>query len=88
MQLGRREADVRNKFALPAHLTMGNFAGKGGDHASGTKTAGDKGSGLASYVASLIDQTLTWKDIAWLRQVPSTALFRSPHDLTLYLSVL
>jgi len=67
-QLGRREADVRNKFALPAHLTMGNFAGKGGDHASGTKTAGDKGSGLASYVASLIDQTLTWKDIAWLRQ--------------------
>ena len=69
-QLGRREADVRNKFALPAHLTMGNFAGKGGDHASGTKTAGDKGSGLASYVASLIDQTLTWKDIAWLRQVP------------------
>ena len=27
-QLGRREADIRNKFSLPAHLTMGNFAGK------------------------------------------------------------
>ena len=26
-QLGRREADIRNKFSLPAHLTMGNFAG-------------------------------------------------------------
>jgi isopentenyl diphosphate isomerase/L-lactate dehydrogenase-like FMN-dependent dehydrogenase len=29
---------------------------------------GKQGSGLASYVASLIDRTLTWKDIAWLRQ--------------------
>lgn len=26
------------------------------------------GSGLASYVTSLIDQTLTWNDIAWLRK--------------------
>jgi isopentenyl diphosphate isomerase/L-lactate dehydrogenase-like FMN-dependent dehydrogenase len=26
-QLGRREADIRNKFSVPAHLTMGNFAG-------------------------------------------------------------
>ena len=26
-QLGRREADIRNKFSLPAHLTMGNFIG-------------------------------------------------------------
>ena len=26
-----------------------------------------QGSGLASYVASLIDTTLTWSDIAWLR---------------------
>ena len=23
--LGRREADIRNKFSLPAHLTMGKF---------------------------------------------------------------
>ena len=67
-QLGRREADIRNRFSLPAHLTMGNFVSTGGAHASGTKSAGDKGSGLASYVASLIDQTLTWNDIAWLRK--------------------
>jgi len=67
--LGRREADIRNKFSLPAHLTMGNFAKAGGAHASGTKSAGSSGSGLASYVASLIDRTLTWDDIAWLRTV-------------------
>jgi (S)-2-hydroxy-acid oxidase len=66
--LGKREADIKNRFALPPHLTMGNFTAQGGDHASGTKTSGDKGSGLASYVASLIDKTLTWKDIHWVRK--------------------
>lgn len=66
--LGRREADVRNRFALPSHLTMGNFKGKGGSHSSGTKASGATGSGLASYVSQLIDQTLTWSDIAWLRK--------------------
>jgi len=67
--LGRREADIKNNFSLPSHLTMGNFAKAGGAHASGTKSAGEKGSGLASYVASLIDRTLSWDDIAWLRKV-------------------
>merc|ERR1711988_1877588 len=65
-QLGRREADIKNRFALPSHLTMGNFAG--GAHKSGTKSSGEKGSGLASYVASLIDKTLNWNDIAWVRK--------------------
>mmetsp|Transcript_34036 Transcript_34036/g.46733 ORF Transcript_34036/g.46733 Transcript_34036/m.46733 type:complete len:390 (+) Transcript_34036:93-1262(+) len=66
--LGRREADVKNKFALPSHLTMGNFTSLGGSHSSGTKKSGAEGSGLASYVSALIDQTLTWNDIAWLRK--------------------
>jgi len=65
-QLGRREADIKNRFALPSHLTMGNFSG--GAHKSGTKSSGEKGSGLASYVASLIDKTLNWNDIAWVRK--------------------
>lgn len=66
--LGRREADIKNKFALPGHLTMANFAKVGGAHSEGTKKSGSSGSGLASYVASLIDKALTWKDIAWLRE--------------------
>jgi (S)-2-hydroxy-acid oxidase len=66
--LGRREADLKNKFALPSHLTMGNFASTGGAHAQGTKQSGSSGSGLASYVSSLIDRTLNWDDIAWLRR--------------------
>lgn len=67
--LGRREADIRNSFALPGHLTMGNFASTGGDHASGTKDKTGGGSGLAKYVSSLIDKTLSWDDIQWLRKV-------------------
>lgn len=66
--LGRREADVRNRFKLPGHLTMANFASEGGSHAEGTKDGG-KDSGLAAYVASLIDRTLQWKDVQWLRSV-------------------
>lgn len=65
--LGRREADIRNRFSLPSHLTMGNFVKKGGEMSSGPQQAGATGSGLASYVAQLIDQSLTWADIAWLR---------------------
>jgi (S)-2-hydroxy-acid oxidase len=34
--LGRREADVRNRFKLPVHLTMGNFASVGGAHSEVT----------------------------------------------------
>jgi (S)-2-hydroxy-acid oxidase len=69
--LGRREADIKNRFALPSHLTMANFSEKGGAHNSGTKMAGGEGSGLATYVASLIDKTLSWKDIAWVRKQTS-----------------
>jgi len=65
--LGRREADIKNQFSLPSHLTMGNFAHLGGEHADGTKGKSG-GSSLASYVASLIDKTLTWEDIKWLRK--------------------
>mmetsp|Transcript_27424 Transcript_27424/g.56234 ORF Transcript_27424/g.56234 Transcript_27424/m.56234 type:complete len:308 (+) Transcript_27424:1-924(+) len=61
--LGRREADIRNQFKLPSHLTMGNFTSVGGSHNKGTTQEG----GLAKYVASLIDKTLNWDDIAWVR---------------------
>lgn len=66
--LGRREADVKNKFSLPPHLTMGNFDKLGGSHAAGAQSSGTTGSGLASYVAALIDQTLSWDDIEWVRR--------------------
>ncbi|KAA8499476.1 Peroxisomal (S)-2-hydroxy-acid oxidase GLO3 [Porphyridium purpureum] len=68
-RLGRREADIRNSFSLPPHLTMANFAAIDPSREQGKMTGpGAKGSGLASYVASLIDQSLSWKDIQWLKE--------------------
>ncbi|KAJ2834573.1 Lactoylglutathione lyase [Coemansia furcata] len=62
--LGRRVADIRNRFRLPPHLTMANFH----DDAKARVSAADD-SGLASYVASQIDPTLSWAHVAWVRSV-------------------
>ena len=57
--LGRRLADERNGFALPAGMTMANLAV--------SAPASAAGSGLASYFASRHDASLTWRDLEWLR---------------------
>ena len=64
--LGCRERDVRNRFHLPEGLSVKNMlpAGYG-------EVAEQAGSGLAAYFASLIDPTLQWDDIAWLRSTTS-----------------
>ena len=64
--IGRRERDVRNGFALPAHLRMENLHG---DRARVPPSAND--SGLAAWVSSHLDPALSWKDLAWLRSVTS-----------------
>lgn len=67
--LGRREADIRHKFQLPPHLHLGNFTdAKGSRNNASTTDYGSDGSGVASYFTMLIDDTLTWADIAWLKQ--------------------
>jgi len=63
--LGRRERDVRNGFHLPAHLTARNLQAAGYQRLDPV----DDGSGLAAYVASLLDPNLTWEDVAWLRSL-------------------
>ncbi|KAJ7014633.1 peroxisomal (S)-2-hydroxy-acid oxidase-like [Populus alba x Populus x berolinensis] len=55
-RLGRREADIKNRFTLPPFLTLKNFEGL--DLGKMDKAAD---SGLASYVAGQIDRTLSWK---------------------------
>lgn len=65
-RLGKRYADERNRFSLPGHLTLANFDASDA-HGSGVKSQNT--SGLAAYVASLIDPTLCWKDIEWLRSI-------------------
>lgn len=63
-RLGRREADIKNRFTLPPHLTLKNFEGL--DLGKMDKTTD---SGLASYVAGQIDRSLSWKDVKWLQTI-------------------
>ncbi len=56
--LGRRLADERNGFHLPAGLSMANLP---------VPPAGTLGSALTAYVASCHDAALTWRDLAWLQ---------------------
>ncbi|XP_065057784.1 2-Hydroxyacid oxidase 1-like [Rhopilema esculentum] len=66
--LGQRLEDVRNKFALPSHFSLANYK-QDDEHSDGVKS--DKDSGLAAYVKSLIDPSLNWKDIEWLKKQTS-----------------
>ncbi|XP_055820105.1 glycolate oxidase 1-like isoform X2 [Solanum dulcamara] len=63
-RLGRREADIKNRFVLPSHLSLKNFEGL--DLGKIDKT---DDSGLASYVAGQVDQSLSWKDVKWLQTI-------------------
>ncbi|KAL4588897.1 hypothetical protein LXL04_001795 [Taraxacum kok-saghyz] len=65
-RLGRREADIKNRFTLPPNLTLKNFEGL---DLGKMDEAND--SGLASYVAGQIDRTLSWKDVKWLQTITS-----------------
>jgi isopentenyl diphosphate isomerase/L-lactate dehydrogenase-like FMN-dependent dehydrogenase len=59
--LGRRFRDERNRFALPPGIGLANFPG-------GTFPQVD-GSGLAAYFRSELDPAVTWRDVAWLREL-------------------
>uniref|UniRef100_A0A0D6QYN6 (S)-2-hydroxy-acid oxidase n=1 Tax=Araucaria cunninghamii TaxID=56994 RepID=A0A0D6QYN6_ARACU len=64
-RLGRRETDIRNKFALPSHLTLKNFVGL--DLGKVEKT---QDSGPASYFfENGTDRSLNWKDVKWLKTI-------------------
>eukprot|EP00268_Persea_americana_P064098 TRINITY_DN839_c0_g1_i4.p1 TRINITY_DN839_c0_g1~~TRINITY_DN839_c0_g1_i4.p1 ORF type:complete len:396 (+),score=72.19 TRINITY_DN839_c0_g1_i4:190-1377(+) len=55
-RLGRREADIKNRFTLPPYLTLKNFEGLNLGKMDKTND-----SGLTSYVAGQVDQSLSWK---------------------------
>ncbi len=65
--LGRRERDVRNEFRLPAGLTLAH------------EMPGDSQvlphvhveSGLAVHAAGMLNPSLTWRDVEWLRSITS-----------------
>jgi 4-hydroxymandelate oxidase len=66
-RLGRREADERNRFALPTGLTMANL--RAPEHRL-VESDGD-GSGLNAYIASVWHSALSWDDLDWLASLSS-----------------
>jgi 4-hydroxymandelate oxidase len=62
--LGSREADVRNRFALPEGIYPENLISE-----EERRVWAEGGSGLARYFAAHIDAALTWDDVDWLRSI-------------------
>ena len=62
--LGRRERDIKNQFQLPAHLKICNLQSL--EHSVLPDIKGQ--SGLANYFETLIDSSLNWNDIHWLKK--------------------
>ncbi len=60
---GRRERDVRNAFHLPHHLSAVNVARYSPEGAKMQHS----GRGLGQAFPWMIDNSLTWKDVDWLR---------------------
>uniref|UniRef100_A0A0R0IJK4 FMN hydroxy acid dehydrogenase domain-containing protein n=1 Tax=Glycine max TaxID=3847 RepID=A0A0R0IJK4_SOYBN len=64
--LGRREADIKNRFTLPPNMVFKNFERL--DLGKLDKTCD---SVVTTYVAVLFDRSLNWKDIKWLLTITS-----------------
>ncbi|XP_043688664.1 peroxisomal (S)-2-hydroxy-acid oxidase-like [Telopea speciosissima] len=65
-RLGRREADIKNRFSVPPFLILKNFEGL--DLGKMGKT---DDSGFVSYAAGQVDQSFSWKDVMWLQTITS-----------------
>lgn len=68
---GRREEEQRKAFTLPPGLGLRNFEGDGRDQ---LPNAEEGSSGLSAYWSRMLDASLTWRDLEWLRSVTSLPL--------------
>lgn len=64
---GRRERDVRNAFHLPPGLAAVNLLPS---NPSG-ETLGQSGRGMGQAFGWMLDASLTWHDVEWLRSITS-----------------
>jgi 4-hydroxymandelate oxidase len=67
---GRREADERNRFALPEGVTWANFTDVGPEF----MTEIPEGSSLTAYIAGSFESALSWADFDWLVSITSLPL--------------
>ncbi|XP_042414379.1 peroxisomal (S)-2-hydroxy-acid oxidase GLO3-like isoform X1 [Zingiber officinale] len=65
-RLGRKEADIKNRFTLPPSLKLKNL-----EELNIKKMDMPNDSGLPLYVGSQIVRSLSWKDVKWLQTITS-----------------
>lgn len=68
--LGRRLRDVRNRFNLPAGVSVKNL-----EPFMKEKLPTRNDSGIAGYFADNLDPSLSWKDLDWLRSKTKLPIF-------------
>lgn len=70
--VGKRLADVRNRFSLPPHLRLAHFNTQSTQSSlTPNSVVVGEGSYLGKYTNDLLDLSLTWEIIEWLRSVTS-----------------
>jgi len=67
-RLGRRERDLRNNLTFPEDIGPGNFESEANLRAVPEES---RGSALALYWNTLIQDALTWDDVDWVRSLTS-----------------
>ncbi|MFQ5986721.1 MAG: alpha-hydroxy acid oxidase [Thermoplasmata archaeon] len=65
-QGGRREQEEREAFSLPPGLGLRNFEGEGMDQLPPPE---EGTSGLTAYWSQMLDPSLSWEDLEWVRSV-------------------
>lgn len=73
--LGRRERDIRNQFTLPPGLRAANLEKFALGNINKNNNSSNQDSDLASYIASLYDTSLTWKDLEWIISLTKLPVF-------------
>lgn len=63
--MGRRARDMRNRFALPAHVVASHLPP---DTASGAHARTTEDCAVAVHTNDAFDPSLSWTDLAWLRE--------------------
>jgi isopentenyl diphosphate isomerase/L-lactate dehydrogenase-like FMN-dependent dehydrogenase len=70
-RLGRRERDIRNRFSLPPGLSIANLE----RYATAGATRWGGASSFQEYVHKLLDGSLTWESVEWLRSITKLPIF-------------
>ena len=70
-RLGRREPDIRNGFNLPPHVILKNYE----PYVELDALPEDfRGSALAAHALTMMDSSMNWDDVAWLKSITDLPL--------------